>query len=96
VIHFFEFGLLGFLAARVIFLLGNIERWIGIALGATTAALWGILDEFHQSFVPGRNASVGDAVIDGIGAFCGALLFTYLGVLLYKSGKIYPRKNCGI
>jgi VanZ family protein len=96
VIHFFEFGLLGFLAARVVFLLGNVERWMGIFLGGLTASLWGVLDEFHQSFVPGRYASLVDGVVDGIGAFCGAALFTYLGVFLYKSGKLYPRKNCGM
>ena len=30
--------------------------------------LWGVLDEVHQSFVPGRYASLWDAVADAVGA----------------------------
>lgn len=45
-------------------------------------ALWGILiagaysltDELHQSFVPGRTASLTDCGIDTVGAFLGVLL----------------------
>ena len=33
------------------------------------ASLYGISDEFHQSFVPGRQASVGDVAADSGGAF---------------------------
>lgn len=36
------------------------------------SALWGMTDEFHQSFVPGRSASLGDALADLIGAAVGA------------------------
>jgi VanZ family protein len=96
VVHLFEFALLGFLVARVVFLSANVDRWVGILLASLAAATWGVLDEFHQSFVPGRHASVGDALIDAVGAFVGALLFAYLGAFLYKSGKLYPKKSCGI
>ena len=34
---------------------------------ATAVILWGILDEIHQSFVPGRDASVGDVLADAVG-----------------------------
>ncbi len=37
------------------------------------AGIYGITDEFHQSFVPGRNASIGDAVADLTGAFLGSI-----------------------
>jgi VanZ family protein len=37
------------------------------------AAGYGITDEFHQSFVPGRVASAGDVLADVIGAMFGAL-----------------------
>ncbi len=32
---------------------------------------YGIADELHQSLVPGRTASVGDVVLDGIGVALG-------------------------
>jgi len=38
------------------------------------AALYGVVDEFHQSFVPGRDASMGDVVADALGALTGAWL----------------------
>ena len=40
------------------------------------ATLYAASDEWHQSFVPIRSASVVDVVIDGFGAICGALSFT--------------------
>ncbi|MBI4126168.1 MAG: VanZ family protein [Deltaproteobacteria bacterium] len=33
--------------------------------------LYGLSDEIHQSFVPGRSASVGDWMADGLGAAIG-------------------------
>ena len=41
--------------------------WILCAIFAAT-------DEFHQSFVPSRGASVGDVGIDSIGAIAGLLI----------------------
>jgi VanZ family protein len=32
------------------------------------AAGWGLLDEWHQSWVPGRNALAWDVVLDAAGA----------------------------
>lgn len=35
-------------------------------------ALYGVSDEFHQSFIPGRFPSVSDVVADTVGAIAGA------------------------
>ncbi|MDH4028936.1 MAG: VanZ family protein [Nitrospirota bacterium] len=37
------------------------------------AAVYGISDELHQYFVPGRNASAWDALADLTGAFLGSV-----------------------
>ena len=37
---------------------------------------YGALDEWHQSFVPGRDVSVGDWAADSIGVMLGLLLFS--------------------
>jgi VanZ family protein len=37
------------------------------------ATLYGISDEIHQFFVPGRFASVGDVLADSFGALLGSL-----------------------
>lgn len=53
------------------------------------ASLYGVLDEFHQSFVPGRDCSVGDLVADTLGAGLGT------GVMAYIRGHFLRIKNAG-
>lgn len=48
--------------------LGNYAFLISFLL----AGIYGITDELHQSFVPGRDASAADAVADFIGAVLGS------------------------
>ncbi len=45
--------------------------WIAFAI----ASLYGITDEIHQSFVPGREADFWDWLADSSGAWVGAYLF---------------------
>ncbi len=66
--HVTEYAILGWLIQRA---LDQRRAWwqswlIAVAYAAT--------DEFHQSFVPGRNARVTDAMIDGVGAAIGTAL----------------------
>lgn len=42
--------------------------------GALVAVLFGISDEIHQSFVPGRTPDLWDLVADAVGALLGAYL----------------------
>lgn len=41
--------------------------------------LYGVVDETHQSFVDGRNASVFDLLTDGVGALCVVWIAWYVG-----------------
>lgn len=41
------------------------------------AALYGLTDEFHQSFVPGRDASMTDVLADVVGGAFGAAAACY-------------------
>lgn len=48
------------------------------ALAALLAGLYGLADEYHQSFIPGRNASVYDFLADLTGVLLGVgLLFLW-------------------
>jgi VanZ family protein len=38
------------------------------------ASFYGATDEFHQSFVAGRESSVGDLVADSVGALLGCIV----------------------
>ncbi|MBN2500350.1 MAG: VanZ family protein [Anaerolineales bacterium] len=54
-------------------------RWIAFGL----AVLYGISDEFHQSFVPGRGAGPVDVFIDA----CGAWLALFLPKIIKRRNK---------
>ena len=69
--HFTEYAVLGFLVARALFLNG-IRPWMPAIL---ICAAYACLDEFHQSFVPGRSMQLRDVCIDSSGAIVGVLLF---------------------
>ncbi len=67
--HAGEYAVLGLVLVRA--LAGR--RWLAVpaprALAAVAlAALYGISDEFHQSFVPHRDVEVGDVIADTVGA----------------------------
>ena len=77
-VHLLEYGFLALLW------LGGLTwstRWttvpvIGVAVAITF--LWGISDEVHQYFVPGRTARVSDALTDLIAAMAAALFWRWL------------------
>jgi VanZ family protein len=72
VFHFLAYWILGFLLAHAASRGGTKRRfWFAFSC----AALYGVSDEIHQYFVPGRDASVGDWVADAIGAWFGAYLY---------------------
>ena len=52
-------------------------RWV-IAV-AMVSSLFGISDEYHQSFVTGRHASIADASIDSISSTITATLMWFVG-----------------
>jgi VanZ family protein len=88
--HTVEYAVFAFLAAR---LLAAIRppwpRW-RLALAAwTLAVLYGVSDEFHQSFVPNRHASALDVAFDALGAAVGVGLG--LAVLRFR-GPAGPRR----
>lgn len=37
--------------------------------------IYGIMDEFHQGFTPGRSVSSLDVVIDGLGSVIGSVIY---------------------
>lgn len=62
--HAVEYGILAFLVCRA------VRRPTSRALIIITlcCAAYGVLDEVHQSFVPGRFPSVWDAAADSVGS----------------------------
>lgn len=52
------------------------------------AVVYGLSDEWHQSFVSGRDPSLLDLVVDGVGACCGLTLER-------ASGRSVPGRDRG-
>ena len=73
VFHLCEYFGLGFLLAFATAAGHTRNRFIA---AFALAAVYGITDEIHQSYVPGRDASVFDWLADTVGAWLGA--FGYL------------------
>ncbi|MCP3918210.1 MAG: hypothetical protein GY711_21885 [bacterium] len=78
--HAFEFGIL---ALFLVLLLPRTQNWVRltprtIAAAAWAAILFGLVDEVHQSYVPGRDASLLDWVTDIVGVFCVLKMVTYV------------------
>lgn len=48
-----------------------------LAAASLLACTYGISDEIHQLFVPGRYASLGDVFADAVGALTGSLIGSF-------------------
>jgi len=67
--HFTEYAILGFLAARAF---RTSPRWFLVS--AALVVVYALLDEYHQSFVPSRTASVFDSFIDMAGGIAALIV----------------------
>ena len=68
-VHALLYGLLGVLVTRAV----AGAQWAGVTLATVLAAslisaLYGVSDELHQRFVPGRSPEALDAIVDALGA----------------------------
>ncbi|MGH8004485.1 MAG: VanZ family protein [Limisphaerales bacterium] len=68
-IHLGEYGLFGFLFARLFVQLGWKNPYIWAVL---IASFYGAADEIHQFYVPGRTMEVYDWIADTIGGLLGS------------------------
>lgn len=75
VFHFLEYAVFALLINRAIKgCCARLARFKRLSWVLALAFTYALFDEFHQSFVPGRTASVFDIAIDAIGSLIGGLL----------------------
>jgi len=73
--HAFVYGVLAWLYRRALYRHVHAStsfRVVSIAL----AVAYALSDEYHQTFVPGRNGNLLDVAVDGVGA-CAAMLLDW-------------------
>lgn len=73
--HFGAYGLMATLWVRAFSATTTPGR--AAMLGWLIASLFGVTDEFHQSFVPGRSTEVADWVADTSGAALAAVIYRF-------------------
>jgi VanZ family protein len=88
--HFIEYFILSLLILRGIRAGRKETRLVWVAVTLLAVAVYASLDEFHQSFVPGRTAAVSDVVLDTTG---GAVAQLTAGLLLLIAAAREKRKT---
>ena len=67
--HFAEYALLG---ACLVIPFQRRPLWMAVLIAVVIASAYGVTDEWHQSFVPGRTPDVADWAVDTGAALAGA------------------------
>jgi hypothetical protein len=80
--HFFIF----FLTTIIVI---TFRKWIGLYRSKEwiifpIMIIWAVLDEFHQSFVPGRNPSLSDVLIDSSGIITAFMVYFGVRIILRR------------
>ena len=90
--HLAAYALMGYLACRAwTSLPWPLEGFaIGLA-GFLFAFVFGLSDEWHQSFVPGRMADGWDVLADGLGALVGVVIHAWRQRTKTAAGDAFPR-----
>ncbi len=86
--HLVAFGLLGFLAMGAVKSGKEGYQVWQLWFVAALVTGYGLLDETHQYFVPGRTTEFYDVIADAAGGLLGAGLMYYLTRLLAKRNKL--------
>ncbi len=81
-----------FFAATVLWALSShgISPYVAAVTAAAIAALYAVGDEFHQVFVAGRQASLGDWFADA----CGAIALALIAIMLVRRRAGRPNPRC--
>lgn len=83
-VHFCEYALFAFILARFFFQLDWKRPYLWAAL---FASFYGITDEFHQYFVPGRATEFFDWVADTLGGLAGSQAYRLWLFKFSRKGK---------
>ena len=82
--HIVQFGILAVLLVRALAWPGALSPkhvWLSIPL----SALYGLTDEIHQLFVPGRAFQWVDVLVDGLGILLGLSLYVFVQFMRPKA-----------
>ncbi|MGN0484233.1 MAG: VanZ family protein [Lachnospiraceae bacterium] len=90
--HMTEYAILGLLFFGS-FSAWKANEWIKYATSQAGAMLYAATDEFHQTFVQGRDGSIRDVFIDGAGCLIALLLLAGVRRIRKKKQEKKDEKN---
>ncbi|MGH7197907.1 MAG: VanZ family protein [Candidatus Omnitrophota bacterium] len=78
VFHMAEYGIFGYFLAKAFQTTFELHsRVLLLVITLVSGTLYGLTDEWHQSFVPSRQASASDLAANAAGVFIGSLLIKF-------------------
>lgn len=89
VAHFFLYTVLGFLLLR--YFIQHKFMTMALVLAFILGIAYATLDEWHQTFVPGRGGAVQDILIDSSGVAFGIVLFIFVTVVQRRIRRLKDR-----
>jgi len=88
IVHFVEYFFFGALICRWFSAMGLIrKRGMALILTIMIGTGYALSDEWHQAFVPGRDASLWDVLFDSVGAAAGAAIYRRLRLTVFDEAK---------
>jgi VanZ family protein len=90
--HLLAYGVLAGLSLMALSW-GRRPRVRDAAIAFAIAVVYGLTDEFHQSFVPTRNGRLDDVVIDTIGALAGIAVAWLALTMLARAREVPSRRR---
>jgi VanZ family protein len=78
--HVIEYGIFGVLLYRA-FRGSGIDRKRSMIFAVAISIMYGVTDEIHQSFTPGREPKIRDVFFDALGASLAVYFVDRKGIL---------------
>jgi VanZ family protein len=88
--HLIAFGVLAFFSMGALRPAASGYRSAQVWFTVVLVTLYGLLDEFHQHYVPGRTVELYDALADAAGGLLGAWSMYYLVRILLNRSTVSP------
>jgi len=83
-----SFHLIEYAILACLLLLAIRKKWLVVIFGY----LYGLSDEFHQFFTPGRTSRLRDTMFDLVGILIGIFIFSYFSRFKFFKKFLPPQK----
>lgn len=93
--HFFAYFVLGILlvhSLRLVSIPSKIKPFFYAFYALFISIVYAVIDEWHQTFVPGRSGEWRDVFIDSIGSLVGIILYCIICIVRFEKEGNWEEK----